>query len=140
MQIKPHNSCHKASDFLGSLNQSIVIFKPFLNPSKPPYCGRHLVKEIIFSLLPKSLCTSDLLGLILSYSGSNSILQFINSAIRETVSPIDISNLLAELITSPMVFEDFATDINASDVSFTKLKSLVGVKFPSLNLVFLFAN
>ena len=115
----------------------MVISKPFLNPSNPPYFGRHLVREIIFLLHPYNRFTSELPGLILSYSDSISILQCINSAISEAVSPIDISKLLAELIISPMVFEDSATAINASAVSFTKLKSRVGVKLPSFIIIFI---
>ena len=63
-----------------------------------------------------------------SESASISIDEFIISDINLAVFSIDISKLLAEFITSPIVFSELAVAIKASQVSFTKLKSLVGVK------------
>ena len=77
-------------------------------------------------------------GLILSDSDSISIGKFINLDIKLAVSPIDISKLLAELITSPIVVGDSATAIKAEHVSLTKLKSLVGFKEPNFILEFFF--
>ena len=55
------------------------------------------------------------------------------SEISLAVSPIDISKLLAQLITFPIVLELSEIARKAEQVSSTKLKSLVGDKEPSFN-------
>ena len=66
------------------------------------YFGFQLVSLNISLLSPNNLFTSDLGGLSLSSSLIICKSEFINSFTRSAVSPIEISKLLAALITLPI--------------------------------------
>ena len=80
-------------------NQAIVSTKPRMKPSRPLYVGCHPNSSLALELSAHKRSTSEFSGLQRSSEEAVSTVVFILSAIKATVSPIDISKLLPRFMT-----------------------------------------